>query len=181
MDRTSELNLLLSKMEADLKPFSSSRNQDPLTIGSFKSLAEQAKKALAKGDTSLNNEERRHLEAILQKPILSKALNADSLPPTIVQKKLEKHELAAVHEDVKALKTLFKSKDQPILDKAQERFKAAMNRAMDLAAKPDELATIRENGTSYVAEKHSEKAILDRFYLPAIKSALGSWQPKAKL
>jgi glycogen synthase len=163
-DRTNDLEALDQRITASLKPGST----DKLTVEGLKGMAKQMEKAAAAAD----GQDKTRLKDILAHTLFERALKADTLQPAEARRILTRTELIALRKDVQALQSLFQKKDQVVLDAARKHFVDAMDRAVSLAQNPDEIARVRRNGRRYVAENHSEKAIINRFYLPVLQAAL---------
>lgn len=180
LDRTKDLETLSQRIVTALEP----KSTDKLTIEGLKGIAKQIEKAITpteddKGQTSFNAEERAKLRQILSHRLFVKALKADTLQPAEIKRILSNNDLSALQSDVKTLQTLFKAKDQAVLDAARKHFTDAMDRAMTLAEQqPAKMAEVRQNGRRYVAENHSEKAVINRFYLPTLEKAQNLWNQR---
>jgi glycogen synthase len=182
MDRSNEIDNLNRRLHQQPTAFAQAGKREPVTLEELTQAAKRVRQALDEGHdaplaqgvlpTVLSDKERNDLEEILSRPVFDQALRAGALRPAELKRKLNFDELKTVRADVKMMKNIFESKDRGMIDSASNKFRVALDRAVNLDESDCE--QIRQNGRRYLAENHSEEAIVKQRYIPAFEHAVSA-------
>lgn len=182
MDRGRELDNLYRRIHQQPTAFAQTGKREPVTLEELTQTAKRVRQSLDEGQheplspgalpTVLSEKERHDLEEILARPVFDQALRADALRPAELKRKLSFDELKTLRSDVKTMKSIFDSKDRGMTDSASNKFRVALDRAMNMNEKESE--QVRQNGKRYLAENHSEEAIVKQRYIPAFEHAISA-------